>query len=53
MVRSVVRRGEAAICGTCAKARGFGQEAIIEGVQIGSMELLTDWMLEADQVLVF
>jgi len=36
-----------------AKARGIGQNLIIDSVQLGGMELVTDWILEADQVLVF
>jgi len=53
MVKFVVGREEVATCGSCAKARGFGREAMIENIQTGTMELLTDWILEADQVLVF
>jgi|GEM_PF-1967997 len=35
------------------QARGIGQEQMIDDVEVGSMELLADWTLEADQVLVF
>ena len=35
------------------EARGLGPEDTVEGVQRGSMDLLGDWTLEADQVLVF
>lgn len=34
-------------------ARGFGQEDLIEGVQRGSMDLLGEWTLAADKVVVF
>jgi uncharacterized protein involved in oxidation of intracellular sulfur len=53
MLTAVLRGGEVATCGTCQKARGLGQELLIENIEIGSMELLTDWTLEADKVLVF
>ena len=34
-------------------ANGMWQKAMIENVQTGTMELLTDWILESDRVLVF
>jgi hypothetical protein len=35
------------------EARGLGPEDVVEGVAQGSMDLLADWTLAADQVLVF
>lgn len=35
------------------EARGIGTEMLINGVQKGSMDLIGDWTLAADQVLVF
>lgn len=37
----------------CAEARGLGLENLIEGVQEGTLELRTDWTVEADKVMVF
>ena len=35
------------------EARGIGTEMLTNGVQKGSMDLIGDWTLAADQVLVF
>lgn len=35
------------------EARGIGPEMMVEGVQKGSMDLMGDWTLVADQVLVY
>lgn len=53
MLSSISRRGEVATCGTCQAARGIEPEKLVEGVRTGSMDLLGDWMLEAQQVLVY
>jgi uncharacterized protein involved in oxidation of intracellular sulfur len=53
MMSSVVRQGEIGTWEACAKARGLGPEVMIDDVRQGSMDLLTDWELEADHILVF
>ena len=53
MMSSIVRNGEVATWGTCAKARGIGPDSVIDDVIDGSMGLLTEWNLEADHILVF
>lgn len=53
MLSSISRRGEVATCGTCQEARGIESERFVEGVRSGSMDLLGEWTLEADQVMVF
>jgi hypothetical protein len=35
------------------EARGFGPERFVEGVQLGALDLLGDWTLAADHILVF
>jgi hypothetical protein len=35
------------------QARGLGPEMLVENVCMGKMDLLGDWTMEADQVLVF
>jgi sulfur relay (sulfurtransferase) complex TusBCD TusD component (DsrE family) len=35
------------------EARGLGPQMLVENVQKGSMDLLGDWTLQADKVLVF
>jgi uncharacterized protein involved in oxidation of intracellular sulfur len=45
--------GEIGVCGTCMDARGIGEDELIEGAHRGTLDELTAWTLEADQVLVF
>lgn len=33
---------------SCSEARGFGLEDYSEGVEMGSLQLLVDWTVEAD-----
>jgi uncharacterized protein involved in oxidation of intracellular sulfur len=47
------RRGEAAVCGTCMDARGKADADLAAGARRGSMELLGDWTVWADKILVF
>lgn len=35
------------------QARGLGPESLVESVKQGSMDLMGDWTLAADHVLVF
>jgi hypothetical protein len=35
------------------EARGIGSEMLVEGVKKGCMDLMGDWTLAANQVLVF
>jgi DNA-binding transcriptional ArsR family regulator len=53
MLRSVAQRGEVVTCGTCQEARGREPERFVEGERAGPLDLLGEWTLEADHVLVF
>jgi uncharacterized protein involved in oxidation of intracellular sulfur len=54
MLEALVRRGaDVACCGTCLKARGIGDERLVEGARHSSLEELTDAVLWADRVLSF
>ncbi|MDP2623777.1 MAG: DsrE family protein [Actinomycetota bacterium] len=53
MLRSVGRRGEVGVCGTCMDARGITDVELAEGCRRSSLEELTDWTQRADRVLVF
>jgi uncharacterized protein involved in oxidation of intracellular sulfur len=53
MVKSLVKRGQVAYCGTCVETRGIQTGMLVEGVLPGSMDMLGDWTLAADHVLVF
>jgi uncharacterized protein involved in oxidation of intracellular sulfur len=53
MIKSVLRKGEILLCGTCMDARGFTDEDVIEGTQRSTMPELAERTLAADKVLVF
>jgi uncharacterized protein involved in oxidation of intracellular sulfur len=53
MVKAVAAKGAVSTCGTCCEARGMRLEEFCEGVEMGSMVILTDWTVEAGKVLVF
>jgi uncharacterized protein involved in oxidation of intracellular sulfur len=45
--------GTIGVCGTCIEARGISESELIEGVQKSSLQVLTDWVQEADRILPF
>lgn len=47
------RRGQVGVCGTCMDARGISEPELAEGCRRSTLEELTDWTMEADQVMVF
>ena len=54
MLRSVTRRGgEIGVCGTCMDARGIADDELADGCRRSTMDELTEWTQQADQVLVF
>lgn len=54
MLKAVINKGgQVKACGTCAKARGLERLALVEGVEISTMDQLKEWVLEADKVLTF
>lgn len=53
MLKSVLRRGEVLMCGTCMDARGFNDADMAEGSRRSTMEELAQRTLQADRVLVF
>ena len=54
MLGGVIRRkGEISVCGTCMDARGMAEERLIDGARRGTMDILTEWTVWADKVLVF
>jgi uncharacterized protein involved in oxidation of intracellular sulfur len=48
-----VKKAPVALCGTCMDARGLASVSLVEGATRGSMDLLAQWTLEADKVLVY
>lgn len=54
MLRAVLARGgEVRACGTCAKARGIRDLQLVEGVVVGTMADLTEWVATSDRVVGF
>ncbi len=53
MVKSVARKGEVLLCGTCMDARGLTDDELVEGARRSTMKELVEQTLAADRVLVF
>ena len=53
MVKSVARKGEVLLCGTCMDARGLTYAEIVEGARRSTMDELGERTLAAERVLVF
>jgi uncharacterized protein involved in oxidation of intracellular sulfur len=50
MTRNVLSKGGSIkACGTCLKARGIKAEELVEGVQVGRMMELANWIKESDK----
>jgi uncharacterized protein involved in oxidation of intracellular sulfur len=41
------------LCITCMEARGIKEEDLVEGVKMGGMQVLSEWVLTHDKVLTF
>ncbi len=54
MLKAVIAKGgEVMACVKCAKARGVAKLKLIDGVVIGSMYGLTDWVATSDRIVSF
>lgn len=54
MIKDILSKGGIVkACGTCIKARGMKVEELVEGVQVGRMIELANWIKESDKVLAF
>jgi uncharacterized protein involved in oxidation of intracellular sulfur len=54
MIRGLVtKKVTIKCCGSCLDARGLSVEALVSGVERGSMSILADWTSEADKVVTF
>ncbi|MCP4408546.1 MAG: hypothetical protein GY807_12435 [Gammaproteobacteria bacterium] len=53
MLKSVIRKGEVLLCGTCMDARGFTDDDIVQDARRSTMQELAQRTLAADKVLVF
>lgn len=54
MLRDLLGRGaRVAACGTCLRSRGLAKEDLVEGVEVGTMSGLANWIKESQKVLSF
>jgi uncharacterized protein involved in oxidation of intracellular sulfur len=53
MLKSVARKGEVLLCGTCMDARGITDENVVEGTKRSTMKELAERTMAADSVVVF
>jgi uncharacterized protein involved in oxidation of intracellular sulfur len=52
MLRDLIeQRVEVIACGTCVSARGLTKEELLEGVQVGTMMHLAQWIKESQKIL--
>jgi uncharacterized protein involved in oxidation of intracellular sulfur len=49
----VTKDGNVRACGTCLKARGLIQQDLVEGVEVGTMMGLANWLQESRVALSF
>jgi uncharacterized protein involved in oxidation of intracellular sulfur len=54
MLESLIRKGiEVKVCGSCIKSRGLTIPELVNGVELGSMKILFDWINQSDKVINF
>jgi uncharacterized protein involved in oxidation of intracellular sulfur len=54
MLKAVVAKsGQVKACGSCIEARGLKELALVQGVEISTMDQLAQWAVESDKVLTF
>jgi uncharacterized protein involved in oxidation of intracellular sulfur len=54
MLGVLIKKGvQVKVCGTCINARGLTIPELVEGIELGSMKILVDWISESDKVISF
>lgn len=54
MLRDLLTSGAKILaCGTCLNARAISKEDLVEGVEVGTMIKLTNWIKESSKILSF
>ena len=53
MFKSVIRKGEVLAGGTCMDARGLTDNDILDGAERSTMQVLSEYTLHSDKVLIF
>ena len=54
MLRALANKGvNIKACGTCLNARGLDVSELVDGVERGSMKLLSEWVQSSDKIISF
>ena len=54
MLGALIKKGvQVKVCGACINARGLTIPELVEGVELGSMKILADWINTSDKVISF
>ena len=54
MLGALIKKGvQIKVCGACINARGLTIPELVEGVELGSMKILVDWVSISDKVISF
>ncbi len=51
LVALIIKGVEVKVCRTCINARGLSIPELVDGVELGSMKILVDWIRESDKVI--
>ena len=54
MLGVLIRKGvDVKVCGSCINARGLTIPELVDGIELGSMKILVDWISHCDKVISF
>jgi uncharacterized protein involved in oxidation of intracellular sulfur len=54
MLGALIRKGvKIRVCGSCINARGLSIPELVDGVELGSMKILVEWISSSDKVISF
>ncbi len=53
MLKPILRRGRALLCGSCMDARGLKEAELVEGAKRSTLDELGQLSISADKVIVF
>jgi uncharacterized protein involved in oxidation of intracellular sulfur len=54
MLGNLIQKGvQVKVCGACINARGLAIPELVQGVELGSMKILVEWINESNKVISF
>jgi len=54
MLGALIKKGvDIKVCGSCINARGLTIPELVDGIELGSMKILVDWITHSDKVISF